>query len=229
MPQPVRQTVRSDGYPAYVGNKHHSALLRLIHLTHEPTFLPPDLSNFPDPGVMSTCIGLYFEHFHPILPVLRPAAFEDIDMYLRQQHQPDTSEGDRDATDSSRGKRGGMPARNILEYQSHPYYPFLLLTMCAIGATYAKQDWKSVAIYMNELARRAGKHLVCRMALRLRKKQELTTCLHPSTARQRFSGGLFEAVHASSSATGGCWFGDWISRSIPRVGNDERYSCRSSS
>lgn len=173
MPQPVRQSTQSDEYPAYVGNKHHSALLRLIHLTHEPTFLPPDLSNFPDPGVMSTCIGLYFEHFHPILPVLRPAAFEDIDIYLRQHHPPDTSEQDPGSTDYSSDKSTNVPARNILEYQSHPYYPFLLLTMCAIGATYAKQDWKSVAIYMNELARRAGKHLVCFSRSPLRKEEKL--------------------------------------------------------
>lgn len=165
MPQPVHQTAQSVGYPAYVGDKHHSALLRLIHLTHEPTFLPPDLTNFPDPGVMSTCIGLYFEHFHPILPVLRPVAFEDIDRYLDRHHRSNTSTSDqgidRGATESTGGRITDVPARNIVEYQSHPYYPFLLLTMCAIGATYAKQDWKSVAIYMNELARRAGKHLVC--------------------------------------------------------------------
>jgi hypothetical protein len=109
---------------------------------------------------MSTCIGLYFEHFHPILPVLRPAAFEDIDGYLNHHHRSDISTSDQEAIDSTGGRRTSVPARNIVEYQSHPYYPFLLLTMCAIGATYAKQDWKSVAIYMNELARRAGKHLV---------------------------------------------------------------------
>lgn len=163
LPQPVDQTSPSDEYPAYVGNKHHSALLRLINLTHEPTFLPPDLANFPDPGVMSTCIGLYFDHFHPILPVLRPAAFQDIDKYLQGHQNRDTPEGNLDggSIDNIGGKRTGVPARNIVEYQRHPYYPLLLLTMCAIGATYAKQDWKSVAIYMNELARRAGKHLVC--------------------------------------------------------------------
>lgn len=110
---------------------------------------------------MSTCIGLYFEHFHPILPVLRPAAFEDIGEYLNRHQRSETSTSDHEATDSAGGRRTGVPARNIVDYQSHPYYPFLLLTMCAIGATYAKQDWKSVAIYMNELARRAGKHLVC--------------------------------------------------------------------
>ncbi|KAJ9092242.1 hypothetical protein QFC19_008779 [Naganishia cerealis] len=55
LPQPVLQQPCSVGeHPLYVGIKHHTAVLRLIHLTHEPTFLPPDLSNFPDPGVMST-------------------------------------------------------------------------------------------------------------------------------------------------------------------------------
>jgi hypothetical protein len=123
----------------------------LINLTHEPTFPPPDLTNFPDPGVMSTCVGLYFEHFHPILPVLRPAAFQDLDTF----NQDIAGMSDIDGTTTT------APASNIVEYQNHPYYPFLLLTMCAIGATYAKRDWKPVAIYMNELARRAGKHLVC--------------------------------------------------------------------
>ncbi|KAJ9120072.1 hypothetical protein QFC22_002970 [Naganishia vaughanmartiniae] len=163
LPQPVLQHPSNVGkYPTYVGSKHHTALLRLIHLTHEPTFLAPDLTNFPDPGVMSTCIGLYFEHFHPVLPVLRPEAFRDIDHNLAAQDNGQEAIGvDHDAGSSgSAGRtRTGPPMSNILEYQSHPYYPLLLLTMCAIGATYAKQDWKSMSIYMNELARRAGKHL----------------------------------------------------------------------
>lgn len=146
LPHSVNLSSASE-YPAYVGSRHHASLLRLINLTHEPTFSPPDLANFPDPGVMSTCVGLYFEHFHPILPVLRPAAFEDLGRYLNQ--------------DTAGTATSNAPASNIVEYQSHPYYPFLLLTMCAIGATYGKRDWKPVAIYMNELARRAGKHLVC--------------------------------------------------------------------
>lgn len=111
---------------------------------------------------MSTCIALYFEHFHPVMPVLRPEAFQDIDRYLSVHGQTGIigAAHDGQSSSSADGTRAGTPAKNILEYQSHPYYPFLLLTMCAIGATYAKHDWKSMAIYMNELARRAGKHLV---------------------------------------------------------------------
>ncbi|KAJ9103806.1 hypothetical protein QFC21_002268 [Naganishia friedmannii] len=163
LPEPVMQHPSYVGHhPIYVGTKHHTALLRLINLTHEPTFLPPDLTNFPNPGVMSTCVGLYFEHFHPVMPVLRPEAFRDIDRYLSARDQGEEGIGvdfDVQSSGSGGGTSTGPPASNILEYQSHPYYPFLLLTMCAIGATYAKQDWKSMAIYMNELARRAGKHL----------------------------------------------------------------------
>jgi hypothetical protein len=166
LPRPV---LPHPGYvaehPSYVGVRHHTALLRLIHLTHEPTFLPPDLTNFPDPLVMSSCIALYFEHFHPVMPVLRPEAFRDIDRYLAVPNQGTGAIGVEQGAQSNGSAGGtcaGPPASNILEYQSHPYYPFLLLTMCAIGATYAKQDWKSMAIYMNELARRAGKHLVRR-------------------------------------------------------------------
>jgi hypothetical protein len=99
------------------------------------------------------------------MPVLRPEAFRDIDRYLAVPNQGTGAIGVEQGAQSNGSAEGtcaGPPASNILEYQSHPYYPFLLLTMCAIGATYAKQDWKSMAIYMNELARRAGKHLVRR-------------------------------------------------------------------
>lgn len=105
---------------------------------------------------MSICVGLYFEHFHPILPVLRPAAFQDL-----KRSEPGNA-----GTESLDGPKS-TPASNIVEYQNHPYYPFLLLTMCAIGATYGKREWKPVAIYMNELARRAGKHLVRPRIMRL--------------------------------------------------------------
>jgi hypothetical protein len=41
-----------------------------------------------------------------------------------------------------------------------PHHALLLLTVAAIGTTYAQDDWKPLSIYLHELGRRAGQYLV---------------------------------------------------------------------
>ena len=107
----------------------------------------PDYTNFPTTEVLSHCVGLYFLHFHPILPILRRQTFLD-------------DQGIYQAGRKSQSVQGGR-ATNQVSQTREAYHTLLLLTVAAIGAAYAEDRMRPVGGYLMELARRTGSYLVC--------------------------------------------------------------------
>lgn len=52
-------------------------MLSLVHLAHQPHWSIANIDDFPSAETLSSCVNLYFHHFHPTFPVLRPAALRD--------------------------------------------------------------------------------------------------------------------------------------------------------
>lgn len=124
-----------DDHP-FIDPEKVGALVRLAHVAHEtPYGSGIDVNNFPDASVLSTCITLYFRHFHPVMPILRQDAF-------------------------AKAAMSGTKERIGRRSQDEPQHALLILTMSAIGATYGSEDWKPLASYLHELGRRVGKYLV---------------------------------------------------------------------
>jgi hypothetical protein len=103
----------------YVSQASRNAMLSLIHLSHQPHWSIANIDAFPSRDTLNSCVNLYFHHFHPTFPVIRPASLRD----------------------------GNAPT-------------VLLLAAAAIGATYAKDDLKPLAVALNELVRRILTYLV---------------------------------------------------------------------
>lgn len=107
----------------------------------------PDYTHFPSTQVLSHCVGLYFIHFHPILPILRPKAYLD-ELGVYQAAKPS--------------------ANSLNATRDEAYQTLLTLTVAAIGAAYADDRMKPLGGYLMELARRTGSYLVsCEAPLRL--------------------------------------------------------------
>ncbi|KAI5449761.1 hypothetical protein NCC49_004051 [Naganishia albida] len=119
-----------------ISASHHASILRLVKLCHGASpWREPDYTHFPSTAVLSHCVGLYFIHFHPILPILRPKAYMD-DQGVYQA-------------------KGGKPGQT----RDEAYGTLLMLTVAAIGAAYAEDRMKPLGGYLMELARRTGSYL----------------------------------------------------------------------
>ncbi|WVR06415.1 hypothetical protein IAU60_003446 [Kwoniella sp. DSM 27419] len=101
-----------DAFDA-VSETSRNAMLSLIYLSHQAQWLMPDVDDFPDRETLSDFVDLYFEKFHPLLPIIhKPSFFE--------QETP----------------------------------PVLLLSVAAMGATYADKEFRPLAVALCELVRR---------------------------------------------------------------------------
>lgn len=107
----------------------------------------PDYTNFPTTEVLSHCVGLYFLHFHPILPILRRQTF----LHDRGIYQ---------AARKSKAVQCVSAVNQVSQTRDEAYHTLLLLTVAAIGAAYAEDHMKPVGGYLMELARRTGSYLV---------------------------------------------------------------------
>ncbi|WWC96211.1 hypothetical protein V866_003078 [Kwoniella sp. B9012] len=96
-----------------INETSRNAMLSLIYLSHQPTWLMPDIDDFPDSETLSDFVDLYFENFHPLFPIV---------------HRPTFFKGDTPAV--------------------------LLLSVAAIGATYANKEFGPLAVALCELVRR---------------------------------------------------------------------------
>ena len=52
-----------------------NAMLALIYLSHQAQWNMPEISDFPDPALLSHFVDLYFDHFHPTFPILHKPTF----------------------------------------------------------------------------------------------------------------------------------------------------------
>ncbi|KAJ9093753.1 hypothetical protein QFC20_007060 [Naganishia adeliensis] len=122
----------------HISSSLHASILRLVKMCHGMSpWREPDYTHFPSTAVLSHCVGLYFIHFHPILPIIRPKAYMD----------------DQGAYHAKPGKAGAAQTRD------EAYLTLLTLTVAAIGAAYAEDRMKPLGGYLMELARRTGSYL----------------------------------------------------------------------
>lgn len=148
----------------------------------------PDYTHFPSTAVLSHCVGLYFIHFHPILPILRPKAYMD----------------DQGAYQAKPGKAG------VAQTRDEAYLTLLTLTVAAIGAAYAEDRMKPLGGYLMELARRTGSYLVCRYRVG-------RALLMRASAIERPPFDLFNPVHSEQVTRRRRRIRRWVSGTVPHV------------
>ena len=78
-PRPDRQSNLNPLEPPSVGVTSRNAMLSLVYLSHQTHWLMPDIQDFPDQETLSDWVDLYFEHFHPALPLLHQATWKTTD------------------------------------------------------------------------------------------------------------------------------------------------------
>lgn len=66
-------------YLDHVDNSTREAIITLISAAHQPHWTPVDVAAFPSSRTLSTCINLYFGHFHETLPIIRRSTFRSAD------------------------------------------------------------------------------------------------------------------------------------------------------
>ncbi|ODN81756.1 hypothetical protein, variant [Cryptococcus amylolentus CBS 6039] len=75
---------RPNTGPGFVSQSSRNAMLSMIYLSHQPQWLMPEVDDFPDHDTLSHFVDNYFEHFHPIFPIIHRPTFvsEDIPAVL---------------------------------------------------------------------------------------------------------------------------------------------------
>ncbi|WVQ73151.1 hypothetical protein IAR50_002715 [Cryptococcus sp. DSM 104548] len=61
--------------PKCVFQSSRNAMLSLIYLSHQTHWLMPEVDDFPDHDTLSHFVNNYFEHFHPVLPIIHRPTF----------------------------------------------------------------------------------------------------------------------------------------------------------
>ncbi|KAJ9111499.1 hypothetical protein QFC22_006526 [Naganishia vaughanmartiniae] len=124
-----------------------ASILLLLKVCHsESPWREPDYTHFPSLRVLSHCVGLYFNHFHPILPIMRTSAYRD---------EPAA----HNASSARTGQQEAASRTTTRLNRDEAYYTLQTLTIAAIGATYAEDRLKPLGGYLMELARRIGSYL----------------------------------------------------------------------
>lgn len=182
-----------------------ASILLLLKVCHsESPWREPDYTYFPSPHVLSHCVGLYFNHFHPILPILRTSAY--------QEGQATHSVRPADA-----GPKAVLSRTTPMLNRDDAYYTLRTLTIAAIGATYAEDRLKPLAGYLMELARRIGSYLVCFLCLCLCLLAQCRRSLLTSSfgvATWRSSVHLLHSIYTESFVDRCRWLRRWIERAV---------------
>ena len=81
-PRPGRPPPNANGTtdPPSVGVNSRNAMLSLVYLSHQTHWMMPDIQDFPDADTLSDWVDLYFENFHPSLPVLHRPTWKTTDV-----------------------------------------------------------------------------------------------------------------------------------------------------
>ncbi|KAH8698650.1 fungal-specific transcription factor domain-containing protein [Talaromyces proteolyticus] len=82
LPPPVNQKARLGLQGPVIDGIEYSTrqeIISLIHTAHRPQWPLVDLSFFPSNETLTSCVNLYFRHFHETLPIIRRSTFRKTD------------------------------------------------------------------------------------------------------------------------------------------------------
>ena len=80
-PQPrASRTANASTGPPSVEPNSRNAMLSLVYLSHQTHWMMPDIQDFPEADTLSEWVDLYFENFHPGLPVLHRPTWKTTDV-----------------------------------------------------------------------------------------------------------------------------------------------------